>query len=78
VILIGASEELTTDYSTFINTPSVFECWCGSPLCRHQIKPDEYKEKWFQDRYGSHVSPYILMLIEIDKMKNNNSSEFKS
>jgi hypothetical protein len=60
------------DYSIVTNTPPDFECWCGASQCRRRLKPDEYKEKWFQDRYGSHVSPYIQMLIEIDKIKNNN------
>jgi len=60
------------DYSTFTNTPENFVCRCGTSLCRGQLKSNEYKEKWFQDRYGSHLNPYILMLIEIEKLKTNN------
>ncbi|CAF3679954.1 unnamed protein product [Rotaria sp. Silwood1] len=55
-------EQLTMDYSTLTNTPSHFECWCGTSQCRHRVKPDEYKEKWFQDRYGSH-NPRTKILL---------------
>ncbi|CAF4114625.1 unnamed protein product [Rotaria socialis] len=69
-----SDEPLTMDYSTFMNTPPDFECWCGALECCRRLKPDEYKEKWFQDRYGSNVSPYIRMLINIENMKNNNET----
>ena len=73
-IFLAKGAELTVDYATFMNTLTDFQCWCGSSLCRRRIKREEYKEKWFQDRYGSHVSPYVLMLIGIDQMKNQHSS----
>ncbi|CAF0893845.1 unnamed protein product [Adineta steineri] len=68
---IHDDEQLTVDYSTYTVSSHDFECWCKSPLCRRRIQPNEYKEKWFQDRYGSHTTSYTQMLIEIDKMKNN-------
>jgi hypothetical protein len=72
-LFIDVGEELTIDYSTYTNTPPNFECWCGAVQCRRQIRPDEYKEKWFQDRYGSHINPYMLMLVEKDKIKTEYS-----
>ncbi|CAF1062406.1 unnamed protein product [Adineta steineri] len=68
---IHEGEQLTVDYSTYTVSSHDFECWCKSPLCQRRIQLNEYKEKWFQDRYGSHTTSYIQMLIEIDKMKNN-------
>ena len=73
-IFLAAGDELTVDYATYMNTIPDFECWCGTSVCRRRIQSDEYKEKWFQDRYGSHVSPYILMLVGIEKMTSSNSS----
>lgn len=68
-VFTEVDEEITIDYSTYVNEPPDFECWCGVEECRRRLKPNEYKEKWFQDRYGSHVTPYILMLTNIEKMK---------
>ncbi|CAF3878419.1 unnamed protein product [Rotaria sordida] len=48
---IPVGEELTIDYATYLTTIPSFQCWCGASICRGQIKPDAYKEKWFQDRY---------------------------
>jgi D-alanine-D-alanine ligase len=61
---IAAGEELTLDYATFEPEHPAFECWCGAGegLCRKQVRPDEYREEWFQQRYGEHVSPHILSL----------------
>ncbi|CAF3288105.1 unnamed protein product [Rotaria socialis] len=71
---IASGEELTINYSTFMTTIPDFPCWCGTAICRRQIKSDEYKEKWFQERYGLHVSPYMLMSLEIEKLKKRNAS----
>jgi hypothetical protein len=60
---ISPGEELTLDYATFEPTHPAFACWCGAATCRKMVRPNEFKEEWFQTRYGSHVSPYILMLI---------------
>ncbi|CAF3822152.1 unnamed protein product [Rotaria sordida] len=49
---IPLGEELTIDYATYLTTIPSFQCWCGTSICRGQIKSDAYKEKWFQDRYG--------------------------
>lgn len=60
---IAKDEELTLDYATFEPTHPEFECWCGATACRRMVRPNEYKEVWFQERYGAHVSPFILTLI---------------
>lgn len=71
-MLLDLGEELTIDYATFQTTIPTFQCWCGASICRGQIESDAYREQWFQDCYGSHVTPYILTLIEIEKIKNKN------
>lgn len=67
-IVVG--EELTLDYSTFEPSHPPFECWCKSAVCRKMIQPNEYKEEWFQQRYGTHVSPFILALIGREAIEN--------
>lgn len=67
-------EELTIDYSTFMTTAPNFQCWCASAMCRGEIRSDDYKQQWFQERYGSHVTSYISMLIKIQKLEEEISS----
>ena len=66
---ITYGEELTMDYATFAPSHSFSQCWCGAALCRKTIQPNEYREEWFQKRYGTYVSPYVRTLIEIEEMK---------
>lgn len=41
---ISLDEELTMDYSTFWTVADLeFECFCGSPICRRQVRKDDYK-----------------------------------
>jgi len=61
---IKAGEELTLDYSTFLPSHPEFECWCGSKMCRKNLKPGEYKEQWFKERYYGRCSPYIQAMLE--------------
>jgi len=56
---IRAGEELTLDYATFLPDHPAFNCWCGSELCRKQLKPGDFREPWFAQRYNGHCSPYI-------------------
>jgi hypothetical protein len=56
---VAKGEELTLDYATFEPTHPAFECWCGAAQCRQMIRPNEYREEWFQQRYGRFVSPHI-------------------
>lgn len=64
---IAKGAELTLDYATFEPTHPEFECWCGAATCRKMVRPNEYKESWFQERYGNFVSPHILSLIQKSK-----------
>jgi hypothetical protein len=66
---IAYDEELTMDYATYDPTHSFSSCWCGAVECRKTIQPNEYREEWFQKRYGTYVSPHVRTLIEIDKIK---------
>jgi len=61
---IKQGEELTLDYATFLPNHPPFECWCGAQGCRRQLQPNEYKQSWFKETYGVHVSPYIRHLME--------------
>jgi len=44
-------------------------CWCGAGegQCRRMVRPNEYREAWFQQRYGDHCSPHIRNLIAQEK-----------
>jgi hypothetical protein len=66
---IARDEELTLDYATFEPSHPEFQCWCQAQLCRKMVRPNEYKEPWFQNRYGQHVSPHILSLIQLQQQQ---------
>jgi SET domain-containing protein len=63
---VGAGEELTIDYGMIEAELEVwdFECRCGSPLCRHIIRGDDWSRPELQERYRGHFTPYIQALIE--------------
>jgi len=57
---IAAGEEITMDYATMYAEQLVsFACRCGTALCRSSWREDDYRQAWFRDRYGDHVSDYI-------------------
>lgn len=58
---IKTGEELTIDYATFCVGLEPFQCFCGSTECRGFINGLEYREPGLLERYGDHVSGYILM-----------------
>lgn len=68
---IACGEELTIDYATVFPSHPYFHCSCGTSECRTTIQPNEYREQWFRKRYGTYVSPYVQMLMEIDEAKKN-------
>lgn len=52
---IAQDEELTMDYSTFWTVADLeFECFCGSPTCRRQVRKDDYK-RMDPDHVALHV-----------------------
>ncbi len=68
---IEEGEEISTDYSvsTASNTHEILACKCGSPKCRHVIKPaTDWKRKEIQD-LGAGDFPWFVQEL-IDKSKN--------
>jgi hypothetical protein len=53
---IEEGEEITYDYATSEVEGSYhlpMKCLCGSSICRGTIKPTDYLEPWFKERYGT-------------------------
>jgi hypothetical protein len=59
---IVAGEEVTFDYGTCesIPNPEMPKCYCGSPLCRGEVRVDDYLNPVLQERYGNHFVSYLL------------------
>jgi len=59
---IQAGEEVTFDYGTCesIPNPEMPHCFCGSPLCRGEVRPEDYLLPELQERYGNHWVSYLL------------------
>lgn len=60
---ISAGEELTFDYDTTEIVADPFECFCGSPLCRHIINGSGWRDPAFVERNREYLSWYILELL---------------
>jgi predicted ester cyclase len=59
---IAAGEELTMDYAVIEGSEDwvgLFECRCGSPLCRGRFTGKDWRREDLQARYGGHFSPFI-------------------
>jgi D-alanine-D-alanine ligase len=74
---LARDDELTLDYATFEPSHPSFECWCGAAVCRRMIRPNEYREAWFQERYGAHVSPHIRALQEQEQREHETERRHK-
>ncbi len=58
---IARGEEITLDYATFYgDRMEPFDCRCGAALCRAVIRGSDHREPWVSERYGDHVSGYVL------------------
>jgi len=59
---IKESDEVTFDYGTCesIPNPEMPQCFCGSPLCRGEVRVDDYLRPELQERYGNHFVSYLL------------------
>lgn len=62
---INVGEELTMDYATWSNHLKPFRCNCGSKNCRRVIRPDDWKKKDLQKKYGQYFSPYLKEKIKL-------------
>jgi len=57
---IAPGEELTVDYALHTDDPAwSMPCHCGSPLCRHVVRGDDWRLPELQRRYAGHFSPFI-------------------
>lgn len=56
---IKKGEELCFEYAFSETYFEEFECNCGSENCRKIIKPDDWKDKKIQNKYGNYFSPYL-------------------
>ena len=61
---IAPGEELTVDYALHTDDPAwSMPCHCGSPLCRHVVRGDDWRLPELQRRYAGHFSPFIAERI---------------
>lgn len=57
---IAPGEELTVDYALHTDDPAwSMPCTCGSPLCRHVVRGDDWRLPEVQRCYAGHFSPFI-------------------
>jgi hypothetical protein len=70
---IQAGDEVTFDYGTCesIPNPEMPQCFCGSPLCRGEVLPEDYLRPDLQERYGNHFVSYLLERQKKHKEEQN-------
>lgn len=58
---IQPHEEITMDYATMYTegTGASFQCKCGSNICRGEWKGTDYRQEWFKQIYGDHVTDHV-------------------
>ena len=61
---IAAGEELTHDWATTDDDSYQLECRCGAPTCRRVITGQDWRRPDLQQKYGRHISSYLLAKIE--------------
>jgi hypothetical protein len=62
---VEPGEELTFDYAMTDTAPyDEFDCQCGSPRCRGQIRADDWRLSSLRTTYGRWLSPHVRRLIE--------------
>jgi len=55
-------DEITYDYGTSESNEEelgLVGCLCGTPLCREEIRADDYLRPELIQRYGKHFQPYL-------------------
>lgn len=63
---IAPGEEVTADYALWVaypGYPTIVDCHCDSPLCRHTITGDDWQLPELQERYKGHFPPYLQRRI---------------
>lgn len=71
---IKKGEEICFDYAFSETYFKPFRCRCGSKKCRKIIKPNDWKRKEVQKKYGDYFSPYLKGKIKI-KLKEFKPSD---
>ncbi len=62
---IRPGEEITIDYAVLSDDPTwVMPCSCGTPLCRGLVRGDDWRRSDLQERYRSHMVPYLVRRFE--------------
>ena len=65
---IEAGEEVCYDYAMADSNPHLgFECTCGSPLCRHKVTGDDWRNLRLQQAYEGHFSPYLQRRVTAER-----------
>ncbi len=60
---IEAGEELTHDWATTDDDSYEMECRCGAASCRRVVTGQDWRRRDLQEKYGRHVSAYLLEKI---------------
>lgn len=64
---IRAGEELTHDWAMTDDDDYEMECRCGASNCRRIITGQDWRRKDLQDKYGEHLSWYLLKKIRAER-----------
>ena len=56
---ISLGKELVFDYGMSETNFKPYICNCGSQNCRKTIKPDDWKNKELQEKYGEYFASYL-------------------
>ena len=60
---IAAGEELTHDWAMTDDDDYEMECRCGRASCRKVVTGQDWRQPELQQRYGEHMSAYLLVRI---------------
>jgi hypothetical protein len=61
---IAVGEQVCFDYAMSDGSPyDEFECFCGSPQCRHYITGEDWRLQDLQERYHGYFMPYLQKRI---------------
>jgi SET domain-containing protein len=66
---IEAGEELTHDWATTDDDTYRMDCRCGARACRGVVTGQDWRRRDLQEKYGRHVSAYLL-----EKIRNSESA----
>lgn len=67
---IQAREELNFDYAMCDGSNyDEFDCYCGSPNCRGQVKGTDWSKPELWEKYDGYFMPYLARRIEALKVK---------